>query len=56
MVILTILTLILVFLALFVVLTISTIGAAGIILCGDVIVCIIFIVLLIRFLWRRRRR
>jgi hypothetical protein len=51
----TILALILVFITLFVVLTISAIGATGIILCGDVIVCAIFIILLIRFLWRRRR-
>lgn len=55
MLIFTILTLILVLLMLFTVVTIATVGAAGIIICGDVIVCMVFIGLIIRFLWKRRR-
>ena len=35
---------------------VSAVGAAGIVLFGDVIVCIVLIVLLMRFLSRRKRR
>jgi Zn-dependent protease with chaperone function len=56
MIIISILALILILLGLFSVATIATVGAAGIILCGDVIVCIVFIGMLIRFLWNRKRK
>lgn len=56
MLIFTILTLILALLLIFTVVTIATVGAAGIIICGDVIVCAVFIGLIIRFLWRKKKK
>ena len=56
MILLTILVLTLLLLGIIVVATVSAIGAAGIILFGDVIVCAVFIVLLIKFLIKRKNR
>ena len=55
MILLTILILTLIMLIIFTVLAISTAGAVGIVIFGDVIVCIVFIVLLIRYLIKRRK-
>ena len=51
-------TILLIMLILLTVLTVGvvgTIGAAGIVIFGDVIVCIVFIVLLIKWLAKRRK-
>ena len=55
MVLLTILILTLALLLLLTVFVVSTIGAAGVVLFGDVIVCIVFIVLLIKFIIKRKK-
>lgn len=55
MVLFTILLLTLALLIVFTVAIVSAVGAAGIVVFGDVIVCIVFIVLLIRFLAKRRK-
>ena len=55
MVLFTILILILIILLAVVILGISTIGSAAIIVFGDVIVCIVFIVLIIKWLIDRKR-
>lgn len=51
----TILLLTLAILTVLTVAVISTIGAAGIVIFGDVIVCGVFIVLLLKFLAKRRK-
>lgn len=56
MILMTILLLILAILVVITVVTISAIGAAGIIVFGDVIVCIVLITLLIRFLIKRKKK
>lgn len=55
MVLLTILALILLILAVTVILAVSLGGATFIIVFGDVIVCAVFIVLIIRFIIKRKR-
>lgn len=55
MVLLTILALILLILAVIVILAVSLGGATFIIVFGDVIVCAVFIVLIIRFIIKRKR-
>lgn len=54
MILLTVLLLTIAFLIVIGVLTVSALGAGAIIIFGDVIVCIVFIVLIIRWLIRRR--
>ena len=56
MILLTILALILTLLTVIIVATVSAVGAAGIVIFGDVIVCIVFIVLLMKFIIKRRKR
>ena len=56
MVLLTILVLTLAILAILTVVVVSTIGAAGIVIFGDVIVCGVFIVLLIKWLIKRKKK
>ena len=56
MIILTILILMALMLIFCVVLGVSALGGAAILVFGDVIVCIIFIVLLIKWILNRRRR
>jgi hypothetical protein len=55
MIIFTILLLTLIILLTVVVAVVSAIGAAGIVIFGDVIVCIVFIALIMRFLIKRRK-
>lgn len=55
MVLFTILLLTLALLMVFTVAIVSAVGAAGIVVFGDVIVCIVFLVLLIKFLAKRRK-
>ena len=55
MILLTILALILLILAVTVILAVSLGGATFIIVFGDVIVCAVFIVLIIRFIIKRKR-
>ena len=55
MILLTILILILLILIAAVVLGISTIDSAAILIFGDVIVCVVFIVLIIRFIFKRKK-
>lgn len=55
MVLLTILALILLILAVIVILAVSLGGATFIVVFGDVIVCAVFIVLIIRFIIKRHR-
>jgi hypothetical protein len=55
MILLSILLLTLIFLIVISVLTISAGGAIAIIIFGDVIVCIVFIVLIIKWLVKRRK-
>ena len=50
MILLTLLLLTLILLTIFTVFMVSTVGAVGIVIFGDVIVCIVFIALLIRYL------
>ena len=50
-----VLTLLLLLIA-FVVFSVSVLGATGIVVFGDVIVCIVFIVMLIKFIIKRRKR
>ena len=56
MVLITILLLTLVLLAGLVILMTSVVGAGAIVIFGDVIVCIVFIVWLIRFLQKRKNK
>ena len=51
-----ILVLTLLLLIAFVVVSVSVLGTTGIVLFGDVIVCIVFIVMLIKFIIKRRKR
>lgn len=53
MILFTILTLTLLFLITFMVLMVSAVGAGAVIIFGDVIVCVVFIVLIIRW-WMKR--
>ncbi len=39
-----------------VIMTVSTVGAIGIVVFGDVIVCIVFIVLITKWLIKRKRK
>ena len=55
MILFTILILILIILLTVVILGVSTIGSAAIIVFGDVIVCIVFIVLIIKWLIGRKK-
>lgn len=55
MILLTLLLLTLILLTVFTVFTISMAGAVGIVIFGDVIVCIVFIALLIRYLIKRKK-
>ena len=50
-----ILVLTLLLLIAFIVFSVSVLGATGIVLFGDVIVCIVFIVMLIKFIIKRRK-
>lgn len=56
MVLITILLIVLVLLAVLTILAVSAVGTVGIVLFGDVIVCGVFIVLLIKFLIKKKRR
>ena len=56
MILFTILAIILALLVILTVAIISVVGAGGIIIFGDVIVCIVFIALLMKFLIKRRKR
>ena len=56
MILLTLLLLTLILLTVFTILAISMTGAIGIVVFGDVIVCIVFIVLLIRYLIKRKNK
>lgn len=56
MILLTILALTLIFLTILTVITVSTVGAIGVVVFGDVIVCIVFMALLIRYLIRRKKK
>ena len=40
----------------FIAFSVSVLGATGIVLFGDVIVCIVFIVMLIKFIIKRRKK
>lgn len=55
MILFTILLLMLILLTVLTVVVVSTIGAAGIVIFGDVIVCAVFIALIIRYLAKRRK-
>ena len=55
MILISILLITLVLLTIITVLTVSAVGAAGIVIFGDVIVCGVFIVLLIKWLAKRRK-
>ena len=55
MILLTLLLLTLILLTVFTVFAISTVGAIGIVVFGDVIVCIVFIALLVRYLIKRKK-
>lgn len=55
MILLTILLLTLILLITLTVIVVSVTGTVGVIIFGDVIVCIVFIVLLIRYLIKRRK-
>ena len=56
MILLTILLITAILLTILTVVTISTVGAIGIVVFGDVIVCIVFIALLVRYLVKRRKK
>ena len=56
MILLTILALTLILLTIMTVVTVSTVGTVGIVIFGDVIVCIVFITLLIRYLIKKKRK
>lgn len=56
MILLTLLILTLILLMIFTVFTISAVGAVGIVIFGDVIVCIVFIALLVRYLIRKKKK
>ena len=56
MILLTLLLLTLILLTVFTVFAISVTGAVGIVIFGDVIVCIVFITLLIRYLVKRKNK
>lgn len=56
MILLTILLLTLMLLAIIIVLAVSTFGAGVIVIFGDVIVCGVFIVLLMKWLIKRKKR
>ena len=55
MILITILALIVIILATIVVLTVSAVGATGIVLFGDVIVCALFIIWIIKRLIKRKK-
>ena len=56
MILLTILALTLILLTIMTVVAVSTVGTVGIVIFGDVIVCIVFITLLIRYLIKKKRK
>ena len=56
MILLTILVLTLILLTIMTVVAVSTVGTVGIVIFGDVIVCIVFITLLIRYLIKKKRK
>lgn len=56
MVLLTLLVLTLILLTIFTVFAISVVGSIGIVIFGDVIVCIVFITLLICYLVKRKKK
>ena len=56
MILITILILTLILLTLLVVATVSAVGAGAIVIFGDVIVCAVFIVLIIKWLVKRRNK
>ena len=56
MITLSILILTLLLLVAFIVLSVSILGATGIVVFGDVIVCTVFIVMLIKFIIKRRKK
>ena len=56
MILLTLLLLTLILLTVFTVFAVSAAGAVGIVIFGDVIVCIVFIALLIRYLIKRKKK
>lgn len=55
MILLAILLVMLILLTVLVVATVGAVGAAGIVIFGDVIVCIVFVVLLMRFIIKRKK-
>lgn len=56
MILLTLLLLTLILLTVFTVFAVSAVGAVGIVIFGDVIVCIVFIALLIRYFVKRKNK
>ena len=56
MILLTLLVLTLFLLTIFTVFAISVVGSIGIVIFGDVIVCTVFIILLIRYLIKRNKK
>lgn len=56
MILLTILALTLIILTILTVIAVSTVGAIGVVIFGDVIVCIVFIALLVRYLIRKKKK
>ena len=56
MILMTILLLTLLILGVIIVAVVSTVGAGAIVIFGDVIVCIVFIVLLMKWLIKRKRK
>lgn len=55
MILFTILLLMLILLTVLTVVVVSTIGAAGVVIFGDVIVCVVFIALIIKYLAKRKK-
>lgn len=55
MILLTLLVLMLILLTIFIVFAVSAVGSIGIVIFGDVIVCVVFIALLIRYLVKRKK-
>ena len=56
MVLISILAIVLISLTLLTILAVSAVGTVGIVVFGDVIVCIVFIALLIKFLVKRKNK
>ena len=55
MILLTLLILTLILLTIFIVFAVSAVGSIGIVIFGDVIVCVVFIALLIGYLVKRKK-